>query len=256
MAIKEQRMSGDVYLSADAEVNQILLGPANGDWVRWFVIFARNALVLAYSPQSRFLADFEQARGGAIPWYQVLLHPGVKLRRNDPNLDPLGYYTLLACFLAQEHYRLPDLKEHLLGSDTNPTQINQPNLAQLERGEIDAMFLYLSGAVERRLPHLLLPDEINLSNPTMAATYASVHYTSSTGQTFHGKPISFSATVLDKTINPLAALHVVAYLLSPNGQKLVQSAHLLPSPALVGGDGSSVPPQLRPFLQGVYSFSG
>src|SRR5260370_14244059 len=121
-AIKEGRLRGDVYLSADAEVNQILLGPANGEWIAWFVTFARNAVVLAYSPNSRYLADFERARSGAIPWYQVLLQPGVQLRRNDPNLDPMGYYTLLVCALAQEHYRLPDLKELLLGNDTNPQQ--------------------------------------------------------------------------------------------------------------------------------------
>jgi molybdate/tungstate transport system substrate-binding protein len=119
MAIKDQRTSGDVYLSADAGVNQILLGQSNGDWIRWFVVFARNSIVLAYSPNSRFFADFERARSGEIPWYQVLLQPGVKLSRNDPNLDPLGYYTLLVCALAQEHYHLPDLKQHILGSDTN-----------------------------------------------------------------------------------------------------------------------------------------
>ena len=67
MALKEGRTSSDVYLSADAEVNRILLEPTNGDRIGWFVIFARNAVVLAYSPKSRFLVDFEQARSGAIP---------------------------------------------------------------------------------------------------------------------------------------------------------------------------------------------
>ena len=143
MAIKDQRVSGDAFLSADAEVNQILLGSTNGDWIRWFVIFARNSVVLAYSPKSRFIADFEQARSGKIAWYQVLLQPGVKLFRNDPNLDPMGYYTLLVCALAQKHYRIPDLKQNLLGSDTNPAQVSRLNIGQLERGEIDAMFLYL-----------------------------------------------------------------------------------------------------------------
>lgn len=77
-AIKAGRLRGDVFLSADAEVNQIILGPENGEWIRWFVIFACNAVVLAYSPNSRFLADFEQARSGAIPWYEVLQQPGIK----------------------------------------------------------------------------------------------------------------------------------------------------------------------------------
>lgn len=251
-AIKEGRTGGDVFLSADAEVNLTLLGPTNGDWMRWFVIFARNAVVLAYSPQSRFLADFEQAHNGAIPWYQVLLQSGVKLRRNDPNLDPMGYYTLLVCALAEKHYGLPDLKEGILGSDTNPEQLDQPHLAQLERGEIDAMFLYRSGAVERDLPYLLLPDEINLSNPAMATTYAGVDYTTDRGQIFHGKPISFSATVLRTAKNSDAALDFVEYLISPIGQQLVQAAHFLPGLVLVGGDAASVPSRLLPLIQGEY----
>jgi molybdate/tungstate transport system substrate-binding protein len=88
MAIKDHHTSGDVFMSADAEVNQILLGSTNGNWMRCFFIFARNAVVLAYSPKSRFFNYFEQARSGTMPWYQALLQPGLKLTRNDPNLDP------------------------------------------------------------------------------------------------------------------------------------------------------------------------
>ncbi len=256
MAIKEGRLRGDLYLSADAEVNRLLLGPANGEWIGWFVVFARNAVVLAYSPNSRFRADFERARSGTILWYQVLLQPGVQIRRNDPHLDPMGYYTLLVCALAEEHYGLPDLKARLLGSDTNPEQVNRFTLAQLESGEIDAMFLYLSAAQGLALPYLLLPDEINLGNPALAANYARVHFTTNTGQTFHGKPISFSAAVLNNASHPHAALQFVEYLLSPLGQQLVQSAHFLPGPALAGGDVASVPQHLRALLQGGYRYPG
>ncbi len=78
IAIKEGRMRGDLYLSADAEVNRLLLGPDNGELMGWFVVFARNTVVLAYSPNTQFRADFERARTGAIPWYQVLLQPGCR----------------------------------------------------------------------------------------------------------------------------------------------------------------------------------
>ncbi len=253
-ALKEQRLSGDVYLSADAAVNQILLEATNGNGIRWFVIFACNAVALAYSPKSRFLADFEQARHGTIPWYQVLLQPGVKLRRNNPNHDPMGYYTLLVCDLAQEWYRIPDLRQRLLGDATNPEQVNQPHIAQLENGEIDAMFLYRSAVIERQLPSILLPDEINLSNPALAATYATVQYTTEGGHTFRGKPISFSGAVLRDAANPSAALRVIAYLLSPTGQQLVARAHFLPGSALVGGDIASVPHHIRSLLQGTYHY--
>ena len=252
MAIKDQRMSGDIFLSADAEVNQILLGSTNGDWIRWFVIFARNTVVLAYSPKSRFFTGFEQARSGKIPWYQILLQPGVKLFRNDPNLDPMGYYTLLVCALAQKHYRIPDLRQNLLGSDTNPAQVSLLNIGQLERGEIDAMFLYLSAALDLSLPYLVLPDEINLGNPAMAPFYEGVQSTNNKRQIFHGKPISFSADVLKNTNNPHATQQLIKFLLSPMGQQLIQAAHFLPGPALVGGDKTSVPGQLQTLLQGDY----
>jgi molybdate/tungstate transport system substrate-binding protein len=233
-------------------VNQLLLGPANGEWIKWFVIFACNAVVLAYSPNSRFLADFEQAHSGAIPWHQVLLQPGIKLTRNDPNLDPMGYYTVLVCALAEKYYRLPGLKQHLLGGDTNPAQINGINLARLERGEIDALFLYQRAVGELILPYLLLPDEINLSNQNLATPYARVQFTTNTGQTFRGKPISFSAAVLRNAQQPQAALQVVEYLLSPAGQQRVLAAHFLPGTALVGGDMTALSDQLRPLIQGPY----
>jgi molybdate/tungstate transport system substrate-binding protein len=256
MSIKEGRKQGDVYLSADAEVNQLLLKPANGAWAGWFVVFAYNTVVLAYSPRSRFLAEFEQARSGAIPWYQVLLLPGVQIRRNDPHLDPMGYYTLLVCMLAERHYGIPNLRERLLGNDTNPEQVGGFTLAQLESGEIDAMFLYLSAVQGLGLPYLLLPDEINLGNPALATDYARVHFTTNAGQTFSGKPISFSAAVLNHASQPQAALQFVEYLLSPAGQQLVRDAHFLPGPALVGGDASLVPQHLRALFQGDYRYPG
>jgi molybdate/tungstate transport system substrate-binding protein len=254
MAIRDQHVIGDVFLSADAEVNKILLGSTNGDWIHWFVIFARTAVVLAYSPKSRFFSDFEQVRNGVIPWYQVLLQPGIKLFRNDPNLDPMGYYTLLVCELAQKYYGIPDLKQNLLGSDTNPAQVSSLNIGQLERGEIDAMLLYLSAAHDLALPYVVLPDEINLSNPAMATYYEGVKFTTNKGQTFNGKPISFSAAVLKNTNNSHAAQHFIEFLLSPMGQQLIQAAHFLPSPTLVGGDKTSVPGQLQSLIQGNYQY--
>jgi molybdate/tungstate transport system substrate-binding protein len=252
MAIKDRSTSGDVFLSADAQVNQILLGTTNDNWIHWFATFASNAAVLAYSPNSRFLNDFEQARSGKIPWYEVLLQPEVQLARNDPNLDPMGYYTLLVCALAEKHYRIPDLKQRLLGSDSNPAQINRMNIAQLERGEIDALFLYVSAAHDLRLPYIVLPDEINLGNSAMARVYEEVHFTNDKGQTFHGNPIRFSAAVLKNARDPQVAQHFMEFLLSPRGQGLVQAAHFLPGPILVGGDKTSVPDQLKPQMLGDY----
>jgi hypothetical protein len=116
-------------------------------------------------------------------------------------------------------------------NDTNPAQVNRMNITQIEQGEIDALFLYVSAARDLALPYLILPDEINLGNPAMAPSYEGVQFTNDKGQTFHGEPISFSAAVLKNTSNPHAAYNFIGFLLSPTGQKLVQAAHFLPSPA-------------------------
>src|SRR5579859_6618974 len=92
-SIRDGTKRADVYLSADAQANEILQGRENGDLTKWFVVFARNVVVLVYSPHSPRAEEFAQAVVGAVPWYEVLLRPGIRISRGDPNLDPLAYYT-------------------------------------------------------------------------------------------------------------------------------------------------------------------
>jgi hypothetical protein len=81
--IKDKLRQGDVFISANPAVNDSLMGPANGEWVSWYVSFAQSPLVLGYNPTSRFAADFKSK-----PWYQVLTEPGMRVGRTDPKLDP------------------------------------------------------------------------------------------------------------------------------------------------------------------------
>ena len=141
-------------MSAGADVNQTLMGPENGDWERWFLVFASNEVVIAYSPKSKYAGQFDQARDGAIPWYQVLEPPGIRFGRNDPNLDPLGYYAVFISHLVDGYYQEPGLGERLFGDDTNPAQVISPDPDMLKNGELDAMFAYLDrGRGCRRAVH-------------------------------------------------------------------------------------------------------
>jgi molybdate/tungstate transport system substrate-binding protein len=250
--IKDGSKVGDIFMSADAEVNAQLMGAANGDWVRWFVVFARNAVVLAFSPRGRFTAEFERARRGELPWYEALGQPGLRLRRNDPDSDPLGYYTVLVCQLAEWHYGLPGLQERLLGAPRNPEQVGAPDLAGLRAGDLDAVFLYQTAAQDSGLPFLRLPAAINLGEPDLAAEYARASHTTANGRVFRGVPIRFSATMLARTAQADAAQRFLTYLLLPAGQELVRAYYFLPSPVLVGGDEAAVPETVRPFIQDRY----
>lgn len=259
-AIRAQTKRGNVYMSADVATAQTLIGAANGDWMRWFVTFAGNAVVIGYSPTGPFAADFERARTGAMPWYDVLRRPGIRLMRNDPNLDPLGYYALFVCQLAEAYSGVPGLARQILGDDNNAKQIGSPSAAMLQRGEVDAIFLYRTGALDSNVPYLTLPDEINLGNPAMATRYATTQYTTTQGQTFRGGPIRFSTgplTLFDATTrnplpDPTEATQFIRCLLSPAGQQLVQTYHFLPAPVLVGGDIRAVPGEIQSFIQGIY----
>jgi molybdate/tungstate transport system substrate-binding protein len=166
-AILDGSLEGDVYLSADANTNALLCGPAAGDLVRWFLVFARNAIVLAYSYSSSFAGSFERVKRGELPWYTVLCEPGIKMARNDPNRDPLGYYTLLVCSLAEAHYGLPGLRHGVLGADSNPQQVGQFGLADLAEGAVDAMFLYRSAAIDKPFGVVYLPDAKFIPSPIL-----------------------------------------------------------------------------------------
>src|SRR5262245_61958914 len=49
-SIESGTLTPDIFGSADASVNRFLLGDANDNKERWFAAFARNAIVMQYSP--------------------------------------------------------------------------------------------------------------------------------------------------------------------------------------------------------------
>jgi molybdate/tungstate transport system substrate-binding protein len=86
----------DVLISV-GEKPIIMLIDNHPSLAKWYLGFASNELVFAYNPKSQFAADFEKAKTGSIPWYQVLAKPGIKFLRSDPLLDPSFQYGKLCC---------------------------------------------------------------------------------------------------------------------------------------------------------------
>ena len=81
--IRAKLRRGDVFISASPAVNDSLMGPGNGDWVRWYVSFAQSPLVIGYLPTSRLAADF-----AAKPWWQVLQSPASASAAPIPSSTP------------------------------------------------------------------------------------------------------------------------------------------------------------------------
>ncbi len=256
LAIRDGLRTPDVFISADPAVNETeLMGPGNSNLVDWYLTFAATRLVIAYSPTSRFAADLGLARSGQTPWYEVLALPSFRFGRTDPNLDPKGYRTLMMLDLAERHYGLPGLRARLLGEAERGAQVffEPALLSALEAGQIDAMPAFSFEPIERRLPWIELPPEINLGDPAYAAQYHQTSFTQRNGTVRRGAPALFTVTIPRTAPNHDAAQAFVRFLLSPEGRALLRDRGLEPVPVLAGGDPAGVPPALSGLVEGRYS---
>jgi molybdate/tungstate transport system substrate-binding protein len=253
--IRTGEISPDVYMSADAEVNRILMEPATTSLVQWFLVMARTRMVLAYSPKSRFAAELAAAASGALPWHALVQRPGFVLWRTDPRTDPGGYRALFVCQLAETYYGLPGLADRLLGGDHNDAQIGHGPPTGLATGEVDAMLIYVTVALQLGLPYLQFPEEIDLSNPRLTERYRAARFTNPLGQTFSGTPAVYSITIPTNAHNPTAAEAFVSVVLSEAGQQALARHGFLPAAVLAGGDIATIPPALQPHIQGRYAWN-
>ncbi len=211
--IKGKLRRADVFISATPGVNDTLMTAANGDWVRWYVTFARSPLVIGYNPASRFAAALQTR-----PWYEVLREPGIKIGRTDAKLDPKGALTLRLLEGAEQVYHQPGLAQAVLGAPDNPEQVRpEENLVgRLQSGQIDVGFFYSTETADLHIPAIPLPPEVALS-----AVY--------------------TVTVLQNAADPAAAAKFVDFLLSAPGAAVMQQHGLDVVKPVVTGDAAAVP---------------
>jgi len=187
---------------------------------------ASTAMVIAYSPKSRFAPQFETAAAGKIPWYTVLQSKGLRFGRTDPRTDPQGRNILFTFELAQTLYHQPDLMRRVLGKPVNPAQIfTEPSLlARLDAGALDATSGYESAVKSLKLPFIALPREINLSDPAFAESWYSKSAITlevkDRKQVLHPEPLVFYACVPNNAPNPKAGRAFIALLRSAAGAQL------------------------------------
>ncbi|MFB6302372.1 MAG: substrate-binding domain-containing protein [Haloferacaceae archaeon] len=154
-------------------------------------LFATNALVLAYDPASPAADALRR------DWRAALTRDGIAIGRTDPDVDPLGYRTVMALRLAARDGG-PDA-DRVLDRSTAFRETDLLNV--LERGGVDAAFAYRNMAVERDLPYVTLPDRIDFSAPALGDVYASVAY-ELPHTTVRGAPIRYAATPLTPAGRP------------------------------------------------------
>ena len=246
--------SPDVFISADAAVNdKVLMTPAK-KLTDWYVTFASSAMVLGYNPNSKFKSLFEQVQAGKVPWYEALKTPGLKLGRTDPNLDPKGYRTIFLFHLAEGYYHRNDLTS-LLGDPANPAQIfPEPELLiRMESGQLDAGFFYRHEVVAHKMPFIELPNQINQSDPALASLYREQKFTTNKGVTITASPIVFTVTIPHTVKNASGAEAFIRFLTAGKGRGLIEQYGLRLSAILISGDKSKVPSDIQPLIEGEFA---
>jgi molybdate/tungstate transport system substrate-binding protein len=181
---------------------------------------ASTEFVMAYSPKSKFAAQFAAADAGDA--IRLLTAPGLRFGRTDPAADPQGAYVLYCLQLAELYYKQPGLAAKITGPQANPAQIfAEPSLlARLQDGELDATLGYESAVISQKLPYLKLPAEINFGTPSLAKDWYGKATLTLKGKPAHPGPLVFYAAILANAPNPGAAADFVAYLASAPGQAL------------------------------------
>ncbi len=237
----------DVVAVADAslipDMMYIPMGEGEGNFTDWYVSFAENEMVIAYTDRSTGADEITSEN-----WYHILARPDVRVGFSNPMLDACGYRALMVTALAEDHYDEPGLFEAIIGGSFDPpltpdhregvTTITLPErmrpaekkvairdgsiylLSLLDAGGIDYAFEYRSVAEGHGLRWIDLPPEINLGSAAHADDYRKVQVTlgfqrfQSIGSERIGQSIVYAITVPENAPHPDEARMFVDFLLN------------------------------------------
>ncbi|MDI6867186.1 tungstate ABC transporter substrate-binding protein WtpA [Methanoculleus sp.] len=236
----------DVVAVADAslipDMMYIPMGEGEENYTDWYIPFAENEIVIAYTDRSKGADEITPEN-----WYHILARPDVRVGFSNPMLDSCGYRALMVTALAEDYYNEPGLFEAIIGGAFNPpirpfvsdgmTTITLPErmrpatekvairdgsiylLSLLDAGGIDYAFEYRSVAEEHGLHWIDLPPEIDLGSAEHAGYYRTVRVNlgfqrfQSIGSERIGQPIVYAITVPRNAPHPKEAHMFVEFVL-------------------------------------------
>lgn len=245
--IKDGFRTPDVFVSA-GKIPITMLMNNTPPLTEWSLSFGSAELVIAYSQNSPYYEDLEKARKNGVPWYDIVSEKDFKFGRTDPELDPKGYYAIIAAKLSGIYYNDSSIQSRTFGEDRNPKQVFPEETLKtiLETGQVDAIVAYKHEAISMGLSYITLPKEINLGDPRYLDFYKKANYTTeSSKKTIYGEPILFSVTIPKKVKNLDGATAFVKFILSKDGIKILKNQGLNPLNITIDGNINKMPLSIK-----------
>lgn len=282
-SVTELGEEADLAAVADSQLIPLLMYQAQipdvgGPYADWYIDFATNALVIAYTDSSLYSSEIT-----ANNWYEIMSRPDVRIGLADPVIDSLGYRALMSVQLAKSYYQNDAIFEKLIAGDFTSVvdvtstggiaTIHVPEflkpaqnriflrsysiqiLALLESGDVDYAFEYESVAKQHGLKFLSLPPAIDLSSPDYAETYKQVRVRmdfqrfASVMPEFEGAPIIYAITIPGNAPHQQEAVAFLEFLLGSDGQRILTENYQPPLTPARADDLTRVPAALRPLLR-------
>ena len=220
--------SFDLVMVADESlIPDLMYRPVEGgegNYTDWYIPFARNEMVIAFTDKSRYHDEITHEN-----WHRILARPDVRVGFSNPMKDAAGYRALIVTLLAGEFYDDPAIFSRVIGDHFNPAlearpedgvltvrlpQVLKPDtrkiairdgsiflMSLLEAGGIDYAFEYRNVAEAWGVPYVVLPDAINLADDLQAEQYATVKVIlgfprfATIGSERPGMPIVYAVTI-------------------------------------------------------------
>jgi molybdate/tungstate transport system substrate-binding protein len=220
----------------------------------YYIRFATNTLVLAYTDHSRYADEIN-----AENWHSILVRPEVTLGLGNPQVAAIGYRAITAIQLAENYYCNPSLFHDLITANLSPAitsisdganytiivpEVQNPKgdklklrssevdlIALLDSGHLDYCLIYLSNAQQYGFNYIELPDEVNMGSPQHESLYEKVEVvyehqrfaTISLDRT--GETIYYGVTIPKNAPNPELAEEFIKFLLDGQGKTDFTLAH-------------------------------
>jgi molybdate/tungstate transport system substrate-binding protein len=245
--ITDLKKQCDLMVSADYKVIDNLLIPKYADWN---IKFATNQLSIVYNEKSKFASQINTDN-----WYNILMKRDVICGTSNPNDDPCGYRTVLMLKLANLYYKTPDLYRMVTTKGKIIVRPKETDLiALLDANAIDYMFIYKSIAIQHKLKHIDLPDQINLGNPKYSDFYkkADMQISGKAPGSFItqiGAPIVYGVTIPKNAPDKETAVKFLQFMLSDKGLKIIKDSGQKPIIPSETNTYSKIPKELQKYAK-------